>query len=130
MIRPKPVPTLQDIDKSLPGGPCFCCRRRDDGVAAIVDPRNRWDSQSIIWSCLDHIPLARKALRMPRPALDAYEQDALQEAGAAGGEYLDSLGKTDLGQLSEVEYVTFLRTVLDTFGDDLAKRLASFEAPF
>lgn len=111
------------------GGACFCCRRRDDGMmGGFVGKYGK--NNELVWSCLDHIHLAKKAIRMPRRDLDLYEQKALLAAGAAGGQYLDSVGCTDLAQLTEVEFVTFMRTVLDTFGDALAKELESYEAPF
>lgn len=107
----------------LDGGPCFCCRRRDDGIGAMRGRR-------IVWSCNDHIHLAQGALSMPKRELDTLEQRALSAAGDAAGAYLDRIGKTDLASLDEVQWVTFLRTVVDTFGADLAERLSSHEAPF
>lgn len=108
------------------GGPCFCCRRRDDGVGFVTKGK----PSKILWSCQDHIHLAERAYRMPRKELDLIEQKALQDAGDAGGAYLDGIGKTDLARLDEVQWVTFLRTTLDTFGKSLAKRLESNEPPF
>jgi len=121
MIEAKPIPTTPTH-----GGVCFCCRRRDDGVGFIVTGK----PPKILWSCRDHIHLAEKAHRMPRRELDLHEQDALKEAGDAGGAYLDGIGKSDLAHLDGVQWVSFLRTVLNTFGEALAKRLESDEAPF
>jgi hypothetical protein len=113
------------MSRGLPtdGGVCFCCRRRDDGLAYL---RGR----KLVWSCLDHIHLAEKVAHMPRKNLDLYEQEALRDAGDAAGSYLDQIGKTDLATLDEVEWVAFQRIHLDTFGKALAKRLESDEAPF
>lgn len=121
MIRAQPIPS-----SPVSGGPCFCCRRRDDGLGLVVPGRpNR-----IIWSCADHIHLAEKARHMPRKELDLFEQQAMGEAGDAAGAYLDSIGRTDLAALDQVQWVTFCKTMITTFGTALEKRLQSTEAPF
>ena len=111
---------------STSGGPCWLCRRRDEGIGFPGSGR----TPRIVWTCVEHIPLYRKATTVPRAEYDRYEQIALQEAGAVAGEYLDSIGKTDLATLDEAEWIIFLRKVIDTFGDDLAKRVAELEVPF
>ena len=53
------------------------------------------------------------------------ERDAIAQAGAMGGQYLESLGKTDLARLSEAEWLTFLEAVITGYCDrrrDLAVR--------
>lgn len=120
---------LRDFPNPWWGGACFCCRRRDEGgLGGFIGAYGK--NNRLVWSCLDHMHLAKKALRMPREALDLYEQKALRAAGQMAGAYLDSLGKTDLTQLTELEWIAFLRIILDTFGTDLAARLESDEAPF
>jgi hypothetical protein len=47
------------------------------------------------------------------------ERDAIAQAGAMGGEYLESLGKTDLARLSETEWLTFLEAVITGYCDRL-----------
>ena len=39
------------------------------------------------------------------------ENELLLECGAAGGEYLDSIGKTDLAKLSKGEWLQFLQCI-------------------
>lgn len=121
MIEAQPLP-----DTPTGGGVCFCCRRRDDGLGFIVNGK----PPKILWSCRDHVHLAEKAHRMPRRELDLMEQDALQDAGAAAGGYLDGIGKTDLATLDGVQWVSFLRIMLDTFGKSLAERLDRNDPPF
>lgn len=111
---------------STSGGPCWLCRRRDEGLGFIT---SGWNPR-ITWTCIAHIPLHKKALPMPSKEYDRYEQDALQEAGDAAGEYLESIKKTDLATLDPVEWITFLRKVIDTFGEDLEKQLEKREVPF
>lgn len=53
------------------------------------------------------------------------EQAALQRAGRMGGEYLDSIGQTDLALLSDEEWRIFVECVVTGFCDglrDLAAR--------
>lgn len=120
---------MRDFPNPFWGGSCFVCRRRDDGsMGGFLGDYGK--NNKIVWSCLDHIHLAKKAIRMPRAELDLYEQKALQAAGAKAGAYLDKIGQTDLEKLTPIQWITFLRTILDTFGDDLAERLNSDEAPF
>lgn len=109
------------------GGVCWCCRRHDDGIAYIHPTRN---GQVWFWSCHDHIRLAKKAAHMPRRELDEYEQEAMRRAGKKAGDYLDAIGKTDLATLTQIEWVTFLRLNLDTFGQSLAELIESHEVPF
>ena len=107
----------------LAGGTCFCCRRRDDGAAFTCRPAHFKRRPLVWWSCDDHMHLARKAFEMPRKVLDRSEQEALRDAGDAAGAYLDGIGETDLSRLSAVEWIGFLRKVIDTFGQSLADRL-------
>ncbi len=46
-----------------------------------------------------------------KPDLQLHEQTALTYGGAAGGQYLDSIGKTDLATLTSDEWQTFLQVV-------------------
>lgn len=40
------------------------------------------------------------------------ETASIKRAGRAGGEYLDSIGKVDLSQLTEEEWLTFIECVV------------------
>ena len=52
------------------------------------------------------------------------EQAAIQHGGEMGGEYLDSLGKTDLASLEQTQWLTFLECVVTGYCDHL-RELAS-----
>jgi hypothetical protein len=56
------------------------------------------------------------------------EQSALVHAGCMGGEYLTSLGKTDLVALTDDEWMTFLGCVIDGFCDHLRRLAATDQA--
>lgn len=47
------------------------------------------------------------------------EQAAIAHAGAMGGEYLDSIGKTDLARLTGLEWSTFVEAVIAGYCDHL-----------
>lgn len=52
------------------------------------------------------------------------ELAAMEEGGVLGGEYLDSIGKSDLGQLTEDEWLTFLRCVVSGYIEEMQRRVA------
>lgn len=66
---------------------------------------------------------------MPKRQLDDYEQQALEDGGNAGGEYLDSIGKTDLAELDEEEWRTFLGKVLQGYAEGM-REIVAREVPY
>lgn len=52
------------------------------------------------------------------------ELAAMEEGGVLGGEYLDSIGKSDLGKLTEDEWRTFLRCVVSGYIEEMQRRVA------
>ncbi|CCD94637.1 hypothetical protein BRAO375_3660031 [Bradyrhizobium sp. ORS 375] len=66
---------------------------------------------------------------MPK-TLSATEALALQDAGADAGAYLERLGKFNLSELSEKEWTNFLTTILNSYGDNMRKRVTNAIAPF
>lgn len=120
------IPKSYPMARPLNGGPCWLCRRRDDGVGFLTGGFNK----KFVPSCLDHIALGKLVFDMPRKEFDHYEQDALLAAGDAGGEFLANLGETDIAKLDEVQFVAFTKTVITAFGTELEKRLQSMEPPF
>ncbi len=47
------------------------------------------------------------------------EKAAIVHAGAMGGEYLESIGKSDLAQLDAEEWLTFVEAIVTAFADRL-----------
>ena len=45
------------------------------------------------------------------------------------GEYLDSIGKTDLATLTDTEWLTFLEVVITAYQDELVRRLDTGRHP-
>ena len=59
------------------------------------------------------------------------EKQAMQNAGNMGGEYLDSIGKTDLASLTQAEWTCFVECVCTGYTDAMRKlRAMDDEIPF
>ncbi|GAB4119036.1 MAG: hypothetical protein Kow00104_01180 [Rhodothalassiaceae bacterium] len=56
------------------------------------------------------------------------EVAAMRHAGNMGGEYLDSLRKTDLATLTEEEWRSFIEAVVSGYVDHLADLIARDQA--
>jgi hypothetical protein len=54
---------------------------------------------------------------------DEHEQAAIVAASPMAGEYLESIGKTDLAVLTEAEWLTLLEVVVTAYQDALVRRL-------
>ncbi|WP_137179190.1 DUF6511 domain-containing protein [Roseomonas sp. AR75] len=54
---------------------------------------------------------------------DEHEQAAIVAASPMAGEYLESIGKTDLAVLTETEWLTLLEVVVTAYQDELVRRL-------
>lgn len=54
---------------------------------------------------------------------DEHETAAIAAASPMAGEYLESIGKSDLAALSEAEWLTLLEVVVTAYQDELARRL-------
>lgn len=67
---------------------------------------------------------------MPQKDLDAYEMNAAADAGDGAGEYLDSIGKTDLAVLSQIEWAEFLKRIIVGFEKAMRGRMLTGTAPF
>ena len=60
---------------------------------------------------------------------DEYEIAAIEAASPMAGEYLESIGKTDLAVLTEAEWLTLLEVVITAYQDELARRLDAGRHP-
>lgn len=57
---------------------------------------------------------------------DQYEADALGAAGERGGEYLDSIGKTDLATMTLDEWQVFIQVVVGGYVERMDEIAQSF----
>ena len=60
---------------------------------------------------------------------DEHEIAAIAAAGPMAGEYLESIGKTDLAILTEAEWLTLLEVVITAYQDELARLLDQGRRP-
>lgn len=106
----------------LPGYPCPVCRR--SGGWATIN--------------ITGAPLAGVCSRQcaaiwikneGRLNVEQHEKDAAIAGGARAGEYLDSIGKSDLASMTKAEWETFCQTLFEAACDALRKR-ADDEIPF
>lgn len=110
----------------LAGGICFCCRRRDEGIAVPAE-KLRFGEPRLHWSCVDHIHLAERAIEMPRARFDQIEALAFDDAAMMAAEYLESIGKTDIAKLEKFEITLLGKAWINSFGESLARRLSELE---
>ncbi len=53
--------------------------------------------------------------------ITAREKEAIKTAGFAGGEYMESIGKFDVRQLTVDEYITFIKCIVSTYQTEKAR---------
>jgi len=116
-----------------PGPPppvlCAVCRRQHSSIG-YVPPKAKGRLKPV-WACLPDISLASTVFHMPRDRLTRIEEDALREAGEAGGQWLDEQGAgTDLAFLTPEQYQAYLAVVFTAYGEGMHRRLSSVSAPF
>lgn len=113
-------------------GTCFC-KRRHDNIGYTPNERKQ-----PLWCCTECLntqapdgeSIVRKVYFMSTKTFDIYESQALIKGGEAGGEVLESLGKTDLAELQQTEWVQFLAAVLKGYSKAMRDSLESGKAPF
>jgi hypothetical protein len=105
--------------------PCAVCRR-DKRKPKQLSELTPWLQGYLLHTgracslvCLTLISLRENPLVDPTHN----ELAAIEHAGMMAGEYLDSLGRTDLASLEVNEWLTFLEVVVTAFSD----RLRDFE---
>lgn len=108
-------------------GACHVCRRMSDGLGLGPPEGDKWNKNPR-WVCADCVAVG-KELRIVRK-FDPYELRARADAGEKAGEMLDTVGKTDLAELSAEEWQRFLTTIIHEFGESLRRQVADLRAPF
>lgn len=106
---------------------CAVCRRAAVGIGFAHK-----QGKPVLWLCeeSDCISLGKAVVHMSSKTLTATENLALQDAGADAGAYLERLGKFDLSELTENEWSNFLTIILNSYGENMRKRVTQAIAPF
>ena len=109
---------------------CAVCRRRahEIGFGVLLPDM----TAKVVHCCYDMacVRAVHRIAQMADDKLDAHEKKALVEAGHAGGDFLDRIGKTDLATLNERQWTDFLGTVLRGFEASMRRQMTEHEAPF
>lgn len=122
------MPIISTTEKTRygDGGVCAICRRRSDGIGVFLKRPDR-----IVWACYDHMKLVKKAAYMPTAEFEIEERRAIENGTSErAGKYLDKIGKTDLAQMTEKEWVEFLKVIVIGFGEELQKEILEYKAQF
>lgn len=101
---------------------CYACGRHAIGIGmgnGERDPK---------WLCAECVPLIDHLRHIKR--FDPYEIDAVDGAVEAAGEYMGSIGKTDLAEFEADEARVLCRTIVQAFGDRLRAVIREGRAPF
>lgn len=116
---------MQTIDRSDPSICCVCSRR------AVGHGITKGPDERILWCCddLTCLSIARDTYHMKQEEFTRIESLAAGEGGVVAGQYLESLGKTDLADLTEFEWHEFCRKLVGGYRVAMATTLKN-EAPF
>lgn len=108
------------------GAVCACCARRATGIGYSPDQR-----KEPLWLCDDRacIDAAKASYFMKQDQFDSVETLAMRDGGDQGGQYLDTIGKSDLATLTEPEWNEFLRRIIAGYRKSLLDGVKD-EIPF
>lgn len=105
---------------------CDVCRREARGFG--YSPRLTRQSGRDLWLCsMRCLDIVTRLEGMIDPK--KHEIAALCQASAAGGEYVESLGRTDLARFTEQEWMTLIDVAVTAFQDYLRTAYAE-DPPF
>ncbi|MBZ9659804.1 hypothetical protein LB523_12180 [Mesorhizobium sp. ESP-6-4] len=104
---------------------CHVCGRHAIGIGVGQMRRPTDDPR---WLCAECLPLLEYVKDIRR--WDAYEIKASELAGQDAGAYADSIGKTDLAIMDDVEWMTFRNTMIRGFGKHIRRLIRDGEAPW
>ena len=103
---------------------CDVCRREARGFG--YSPRLTRQSGRDLWLCsMRCLDIVTRLEGMIDPK--EHEVVALRQASARAGEYVESLGRTDLARFTEQEWTTLIEVIVTAFQDHL--RTAYAENP-
>lgn len=110
---------------ATPAYPCAVCSRASAGFAFSA-PQTQAPT---VFFCSMHCSEVWMIAHRRKIELTRDETAAALAGGKAAGAYLDELGRTDLGQLSRVEWAEFCDRLTRGYLEDL-QRQADAQVPF
>lgn len=106
---------------------CWICKRRAIGVGIGPPDNDKW-AKNPRWICEDCVTVARETRNMRN--MDPYELIARRDASDKAGEYLDGLGKSDLADMTEEEWLKLWDIGIKEFGASIRRQVQEGSAPF
>jgi hypothetical protein len=112
--------------RALHTGLCAICHRQPRGFGwfnphyRLSDPRRDTSRKHLCSRTCQDICHGRKGMIDPTPN----EAEAMTVGGQMGGEYLESIGKSDLATLTETEWDRFIDAVVTGYCDHLRELAA------
>ena len=108
---------------------CFICG--DPGYGMGWKPKEPWTARHK-WLCDDGrcLFIAPEVYKMPSREMRIHAQEALEIGGQEAGKYLETIGKTDLADLTREEWLEFLDRFLKARADAIRRLAATYCPPF
>lgn len=105
---------------------CASCAGQACGWGVVAKYQDQ-----VLWCCGEPecFEVSLRTYNMPAKEFKRLEQIATVKGGEEAGEYLDSLGKSDLGELTDAEWETFCLRLVGGYRFALHETLKS-ESPF
>ena len=104
---------------------CASCAGQTVGFGIVAKYTPRGQEPKIFWCCGDPdcflVPTG--TFTMPDKEFKHLELLAAEIGGQEGGSYLDEIGKSDLGSLTEGEYAEYVRRVIGGYRHALHETL-------
>lgn len=107
--------------------PCAICTRDARGIVYAGPRHNRAAAPPVKLCSKVCQNIAARLKGMIDP--NQHEVNALDAAGAGGGEYVESIAKTDLATFTEQEWSTLIEVIVTAFQDHLRSAYAD-DPPF
>ncbi|MBX9757231.1 MAG: hypothetical protein K2Y29_00530 [Beijerinckiaceae bacterium] len=102
-----------------------CGDEHDCGFGYAPDDKSR-----VMWTCRACIEVAPDCYGAPPMEISAHKTEAIKTGGEKAGEYLQSIGKFDLSQLTPDEWFLFLQTFDRARAQALRDLMAAYAPPF
>lgn len=104
---------------------CYVCTRHATGIGlGLSSPRDK-DPR---WLCAECVLILEQVKNARRPSV--YELKAREGGMEAAGDYLESLGKTDLAEFEEEEALMLVGRIWDGCAKRLRHLITTDSAPF